>query len=186
MSPQNPSSLDSVRYKALIYTHLNYQNYSTKEFFIDKCDLGLGTFANRDLEIGEVILTFAGPLIDFEETKTRGCWECMPIQIDENIYIDTVAPGVFVNHSCAPNAGIKRDRDLVALHRIQKGEEIRFDYSTTMEENSFRMKCECRHHACRGVIADFSTLRYEKRLEYIQHENVMSFIARKYRLLTLA
>lgn len=162
------------------HNHLSYQQFSNRIFVIDECDLGLGMFANRSLAKGEVILEFTGPSIDFKETKTRGQWECMPIQIAKDLYIDTLPPGVFVNHSCVPNAGIRRDRDLVALRSISKGEEIRFDYSTTMEENSFRMECKCCHPECRHIIADFSTLPKARRKAYLRDQVVMSFIAVNY------
>ncbi|HWH68562.1 MAG TPA: SET domain-containing protein, partial [Candidatus Sulfotelmatobacter sp.] len=119
------------------------ESYSNETFYIEECDVGLGVFANRDIRQGELILVFGGPLIDFAETKRRGRWECMPLQIGPNQYYDTRPPGIFVNHACNPNAGIRHDRDLMALRDIKKGEEIRFDYSTTMEEQSFTMNCLC-------------------------------------------
>ncbi|MGD0411472.1 MAG: SET domain-containing protein-lysine N-methyltransferase [Verrucomicrobiota bacterium] len=153
--------------------------YSNATFHIDECDVGLGVFANRDIRPGEVILAFGGPVIDFAETKRRGPRECMPIQIGRNQYYDTQPPGVFVNHSCDPNAGIHQDRDLVALRRIRPGEEVRFDYSTTMEEQSFTMRCLCGSPQCRRVVADFSTLPTEAQERYVAERIVMSFILHK-------
>jgi hypothetical protein len=92
---------------------------------------------------GENILAIVGPIIDFAETKRRGPQECMAIQIGPDRYIDTQPPGVFVNHSCEPNAGIRQNQNLVALRKIRRGQEIRYDYSTTMEEDSFAMQCLC-------------------------------------------
>ena len=152
---------------------------SNATFHIDECDVGLGVFANRDIRPGEVILAFGGPVIDFAETKRRGPRECMPIQIGQNRYYDTQPPGVFVNHSCDPNAGIRNDRDLVALRQIRRGEEVRFDYSTTMEEQSFTMRCLCGSPKCRRVVADFSTLPPEAQARYVAERIVMSFIIQK-------
>ena len=73
--------------------------------YIAECELGRGVFARRALRKGDLILAFGGPLIDFAETRRRGPRECMAIQVGPDQYIDTLAPGVFVNHSCAPNAG---------------------------------------------------------------------------------
>ena len=100
----------------------------------------------------------------------------MAIQIGHDSYLDTQPPGVFVNHSCQPNAGIKDDKYLVALRSIGKGEEIRFDYSTTMEEQSFTMTCLCGAPQCRGVVKDFSTLPSHVRETYVEQGIVMSFI----------
>ena len=154
-------------------------HFCNATFRIDECDVGLGVFANRDIQPGEVILAFGGPVIDFEETKRRGPWECMPIQFGPNQYYDTQPPGVFVNHSCEPNAGIRHDRDLVALRPIRLGEEVRFDYSTTMQEQSFTMRCLCGAPRCRHVVADFSTLPPDVRQGYIAERAVMSFILQK-------
>ncbi len=155
------------------------EQYANETFLVGDCNVGLGVFANRDIQAGEVILAFEGPIIDFAETKRRGRWECMPLQVGLNRYFDTQAPGIFVNHSCAPNAGIQRDRDLVALRTIGKGEEIRFDYSTTMEEHSFTMDCRCGAPQCRHTIADFSTLPLSVQGDYLRQGVVMGFIARK-------
>ena len=152
--------------------------YSNETIFIDECAFGLGVFANRDIREGEVILTFGGPIIDFAETKRRGPWECMPLQIGQDQYFDTRPPGIFVNHCCEPNAGIRHDRDLVALRAIREGEQVFFDYSTTMEEQSFTMNCGCGTPRCRRVIADFSTLPREVQEEYLANGIVMGFIAR--------
>jgi hypothetical protein len=163
-----------------------FADFSNEIFRIGECDLGFGMFANKPIKKGEAILSFMGPLINFHETKKRGQWECMPIQIDYDIYIDTVPPGIFVNHSCSPNAGIKDDKTLVALQAIREGEEIRFDYSTTMEESSFTMECRCAHDHCRNIIADFSTLPERTRSSYLDRKIVMGFIAKNYLISTNA
>jgi hypothetical protein len=138
-------------------------------------------FARRAIRRGEILLAFGGARIDFAETKRRGAAECMAIQVGPNEYIDTLAPGVFVNHSCAPNTGIRNDRDLVALRDIQPGEEIRYDYSTTMDEKSFTMRCRCGAPGCRQVVTDFSELPVAVQEYYVRRGLVMSFIVRRLR-----
>jgi len=150
--------------------------HATDRIHIRACDLGLGVFANRDLRPGEVILTIEGPVIDFAETKRRGPWECMAIQIGPDQYLDTQPPGVLVNHSCDPNAGIRKNRYLAALRKIRAGEEIRYDYSTTMEEHSFTMQCRCGAPNCREWVRDFSTLPRPIRERYLAQGIVMDFI----------
>jgi uncharacterized protein len=152
------------------------EHYSSEAFYIEECDVGLGVFARRIIRSGEIILAFGGQIIDFAETKRRGPWECMPLQIGPNRYFDTRPPGIFVNHSCSPNAGIHNDRDLVALRDIQASEEIRFDYSTTMEEHSFTMRCLCGAPGCRHIIADFSSLPAMVQERYLKLGIVMNFI----------
>ena len=176
------SHSDLVETPSMPPGYLAYANFSNEIIRIGKCDLGHGVFANKDIAKDETILTFQGPYINFLQTKTKGAWECMPLQIDDDLYIDTLPIGVFVNHSCSPNSGIKRDRDLVALHPISKGEEIRFDYSTTMQEESFTMECRCGAENCRHVVDDFRTLPRTKQLAYLRFGIVMSFIAKQFSL----
>jgi hypothetical protein len=149
--------------------------------YVAECELGRGVFARRTIRKGDIILAFGGPLIDFAETRRRGPRECMAIQVGPNQYIDTLPPGVFANHSCAPNAGIQNDRDLAALRDIQSGEEIRYDYSTTMDEKCFTMHCQCGAPGCRRVVTDFSELPVEVQEFYLSRGLVMSFIARRLR-----
>jgi hypothetical protein len=147
--------------------------------YIAECNLGRGVFAKRAVRKGEIILAFGGALIDFAETKRRGPCECMAIQVGPDLYIDTQPPGVFAHHSCAPNAGIRNDRDLVALRDIPKGEEIRYDYSTTMDEKSFTMACRCGAPECRQVVTDFTELPAGIQQYYLSRGLVMGFIARR-------
>lgn len=149
--------------------------------YIAKCELGRGVFAKRDIRRGEVILVFEGALIDFAETKRRGPRECMAIQVGPDRYIDTQPPGVFANHSCAPNAGIRNDRELVALLDISQDEEIRYDYATTMDEHSFTMQCRCGVPGCRRVVTDFSELPTDVQQYYLSRGLVMSFIVKRLR-----
>lgn len=151
-------------------------SYSTEKFYIAPCDVGLGVFARRNLAAGEIILVIEGPVIDFAETKRRGPRECMAIQIGPDRYLDTQPPGVLVNHSCQPNAGIRRNQHLVALQPIPKAQEIRYDYSTTMEEHSFTMPCLCGAPECRKWVRDFSTLPRRVRESYLAQAIVMDFI----------
>ena len=149
--------------------------------YVAECELGRGVFARRAIRRGELILVFEGRMIDFAETLRRGPRECMAIQIGPNQYIDTQAPGVFANHSCAPNAGIRNDRELVALRTIRPEEEIRYDYSTTMDEKSFTMLCRCGAPSCRQIVTDFSELPADVQEFYVSRKLVMSFIIRRLR-----
>jgi hypothetical protein len=150
--------------------------YSTELIYVARCRFGLGIFARQKIAPGQRILTIEGPLIDFAETTRRGPRECMAIQIGPDLYFDTQPPGVWVNHSCEPNAGIRFDSQLTALRPIQAEEEICYDYSTTMEEASFTMSCRCGEPRCRGIVQDFSTLPPALRARYLSQGVVMSFI----------
>lgn len=76
-----------------------------------------------------------------------------------------------VNHSCEPNLGLFPMRNavgeargtghdlgglyLVARKNIAVGEELSFDYSTSMVDEPWDMDCACGETTCRGKIANF-------------------------------
>jgi hypothetical protein len=145
------------------------------------CDgsLGVGLHACRPFHPGEPILEFTGPIVTFQQVIAMGEEQAYVVQIGPDRYIDTEPPGRFTNHSCAPNAGVVTDSVLVAVKPIMAGEEIRFDYSTTMSENYWTLACRCGEANCRGVIRDFHLLPATFQEHYIRSGLVQEFIVRE-------
>ena len=79
----------------------------------------------------------------------------LQVGIDRYLYLDE--PGRLVNHSCSPNAAVVSDITLVAIRLIVAGEEIRFDYSTTIGDG-WTMACRCGSPECRGLVVAFQLL----------------------------
>lgn len=102
------------------------------------------------------------------------------LQIGQELYIDPEDPGRRLNHSCAPNAGIMRDFDVVAIRDIKKSDEITIDYSTTMDEDIWVMECQCGGDNCRRTIKDFKCLPRDLQKKYLSLGVVQNFIANKY------
>ena len=150
-----------------------------KKVYVSKNKFGKGVFAKKGILKGENILKFHGSLINFREATAKGDKKGNPLQIKENVYFDTEPPGVFVNHSCNPNAGIKDDIKLIALKEIKKDEEVYYDYSTTMDEDDWEMECGCQATNCRKVIRDFKFLPTDLRKKYLELEIVQEFISKK-------
>lgn len=148
--------------------------------YVAECALGLGLFAGRDFTVGGEILQFTGPIISLAEAISMEEREANPLQIAEDKYIDLEEPGVLLNHSCEPNTGIFRSHVLVALIDIKVGDELRYDYSTTMDENRWTMACLCGAKSCRGLVQDFRLLPSELQSNYLRRGVVQKFIARKY------
>jgi len=121
-----------------------------------------------------------GPIIDCEDAVAKGERECDGLQIDATHYIDLPDPLRLVNHSCDPNCGIVNGCDLVATRDIAEGEELAYDYSTTMDEDDWTMPCACGSARCRGVVRDFVSLPHEDRLRYLRQGVVMPFIAERF------
>jgi hypothetical protein len=137
---------------------------------------GRGLFASRPFSPGQPILVFTGPVLDHDEVLALGEDQAYALQIGPNEYLDTMPPGRYTNHSCDPNAGIMNDRVLTALRPIEVGEEIRFDYSTTMSEDHWTMECRCGEPFCRRVILDFHHLPPIAQNRYLQLGVVQRFI----------
>lgn len=152
----------------------------SKKFYIKACDFGKGLFANVDIKKGEEILLFTGALIDFDQAVAMGDKQGNALQIGYDLYLDTEEPARFVNHSCEPNAGIKNNVVLVAIKDITKGEEVYFDYSTTMDEDEWTMECGCGNKNCRKIIKDFKYLPVKEKRKYLKLNVVQHFIASQY------
>ena len=146
---------------------------------VKPCEFGLGLFATQSFQAGQTILIFNGAELSFEAMLARGEDEANALQIDNHLYLDIGAPGVYANHSCLPNAGIRQDRFLVALRPIAPGEEIRYDYSTTMWEEHWTMACRCGQMNCRRQVNDFPTLPPQLQRRYLSLAVVQSFIVRR-------
>ena len=141
-------------------------------------DVGLGIFATRPFRPGERILEFRGALIDFAGTVAKGDRECDALQIGPDLYLDLENPGRCTNHSCDPNSGVGENGvTLLAVRPIRAGEEIRFDYSTTMDDDHWTMDCFCGSPMCRGRVLDFRWLPTPRKLEYLAMGIVPSFLA---------
>jgi len=143
---------------------------------VDQCDCGRGAFAARAFGPGDVILRFEGPVITLAQALAKGEDHVNPLQIAENTYIDLVPPGVFVNHSCAPNATVSQEVLLIAIRPISVGEEVRYDYSTTMLDGTVTMACLCGSPLCRGIVGDFSELPTPLQAEYLSLGYVQRYI----------
>jgi hypothetical protein len=115
---------------------------------------GRGVFAGETIPAGTQIATFTGPFLRYAETSAA----TYALQIGPDLYIGG-SGGVddLFNHSCDPNAGVKIEgtsAELRAIRDIAPGEEIAFDYSTTLDEGDFTMECRCGSPACRGIVGD--------------------------------
>lgn len=145
---------------------------------IAPCPLGYGLFAMRSFRPGDLILRLFGPRFGREDPIHFTQNGANLLQTGQRSYILLDPPGVFANHSCEPNAGVMANRRLVAIRPIAVGQEIRYDYSTTMDEDFWTMACHCGASTCRGVVTDFRLLPPETKERYLALGVVQRFIAR--------
>jgi uncharacterized protein len=115
---------------------------------------GRGVFTDEPIVRGAHILDYTGPFLRYEQTTP----ETYALQIAPDLYIgESGSFDDFVNHNCDPNSGLLIDGTqvrLMAIRDIEAGDEIFFDYSTTMDEDDFEMHCRCGSPVCRGLVRD--------------------------------
>jgi hypothetical protein len=138
--------------------------------------------ATRDLQKGRVLCHFTGIFITYEETKKRGSEESFALQVGEDLYCFLDSPFRYFNHSCDPNCGLTPDLELILLRDVKEGEELNYDYSTTMLERDWQMKCRCGKPNCRKIIQDFDLLPKALQLHYLRLNIVQDFIVKSLKL----
>lgn len=150
-------------------------------FEVGKNHYGYGIFASRDFKINDVIVQFRGPIISAHRVPKKLVGEKdRYVQIGEDKFMGpSETTDDYINHSCDPNSGL-RFTDfgiiLVAIKRIHKGEEIVWDYSTTMHNNAWEMNCLCRGKHCRKIIKEFKYLPLSLKKHYTELNIVPDYI----------
>jgi len=124
---------------------------------------GLGLYAARDLEKGQMIIEYIGEVIrsnltDIREKRyedqNRGIYM---FRLDDERVVDaTMTGGVarYINHSCDPNCVTETvelaDTHIIifAARRIDRGEELSYDYKFDLEDDN-KIPCMCGAKNCR-------------------------------------
>lgn len=152
---------------------------------------GKGVFAKKPIKKGERICFMKGELISLREMLRRVDNNeeegSDPLGVDDNKYIDMEELPRSINHSCSPNGFIRGKNELVALRNIKKGEEIFYDYSTTMNDEKiprseqWKMKCKCKSNNCRGIVDQFKRLPKKRQQFYLKNKFAPDFILKLYK-----
>jgi hypothetical protein len=157
----------------------------TGKFKLVEGPLGKGVTALKSFPKGAMLMPFVGPRFRASDVvgDKQGIGDRL-MQIDRDLYVGP-SGGLddFVNHSCTPNAGLRFFDDtiqLVALRDIQPGEELSWDYSTTLSDTEFYLNCACGTQACRGVVGDFRFLEPELQERYRQLDIVAPYLRDSY------
>jgi hypothetical protein len=139
---------------------------------------GKGLFAIHDIEPGAVLYKVSGneKEMNLYETTLLNEKESHAIQIDFDRYLLCEPPFLYSNHSCNPNCAINEKLEMFALKKIKAGEELFWDYSTSMLERHWTMKCSCGEKNCRKIIKDFDLLPKYLQRKYLEMNIVLPFI----------
>jgi hypothetical protein len=143
---------------------------------IGRSKFGKGLFAATKISAGTVLCKIAGNEMDFAKTVSLKDKESHALQIDIDRYILCEPPFLFSNHSCNPNCGINTKMEMITLKDIQRGEELLWDYSTSMLERHWTLECSCGEKQCRKIIMDFDRLPNEIQAHYLQENLVLPYI----------
>lgn len=123
---------------------------------------GKGVFSNKDFKKDETIFVFKGKKVGWRKSTNNS------IQIGHNQWIVPTqkSNGNFLNHSCSPSCGIKYSIKIVAIKHIKKGKEITIDYSITVGEKFWKMKCNCNQKNCRKIIKSYKEIPKKLKEKY--------------------
>lgn len=143
---------------------------------------GLGLLAAQPFRPNQTIIKIAGRVVDADILWDKGgTFADNCIRYGPETYLDPGdGPCRFVNHSCDPNAGIRKANNqlfLFAATSIRAGEEIVFDYSTTIgDDDIWTMRCDCGRTPCRRTIKRFGSLPLDLRRRYLRQGLVPKYI----------
>jgi hypothetical protein len=118
---------------------------------------GRGVFAQEAIVRGRRILEFQGRILATSELTD----DLLAMQVgpDEWLCSDGSLLDDCVNHACDPNAGFLDGAPILyALRDIAAGEEIGWDYSTSIGEPGWTLECRCGSPLCRGVVRSWPEL----------------------------
>jgi len=117
---------------------------------------GLGVFARRTFATGETILVREERAVTPEQPLDVANGEleqhCDRLDGGRQVYLG--APGRYINHSCEPNAFLRRQDGLtyvVALKPIRPHEEVVRHYGVNRREGE-ALACNCGAETCLGTL----------------------------------
>jgi hypothetical protein len=114
-------------------------------------------FALEAMAAGRRILALGGRLLPTAALTD----DLLALQVETDLWLcsDGSLLDDCINHSCEPNAGfLHGDPVLYALRDIAAGEEICWDYSTSISEAGWSLECCCGAAGCRGVARSWGEL----------------------------
>jgi hypothetical protein len=131
---------------------------------------GRGSVAVEPIAAGEVVAAFGGRCVTGDQFALLPAQQQVrSIQIDEDLFLAGAVepePADFVNHSCEPNCAMKGSTVVVALHAIEVGEAITYDYATSDGSGYDEFECLCGSASCRGKVTGHDWMLPELQLRY--------------------
>ena len=104
----------------------------------------------------EVVVVFGGEVVPAGELDALSpAQRLLTLQVEEGLYLVSGhdGPADWVNHSCDPNCGLRGQIALVAMRRLEPGEEVTFDYAMSDGTPYDQFQCRCGAPSCRGAVS---------------------------------
>ena len=173
-----------LAYPEFIKTMIHKSSGVDKFEIRDTLKYGKGVYATNLIHKGEVIREFTGKSLD-EKTTDKMIEDGLlnndnPLQVgrDEYYILDEIS--IAFNHSCDPNALMSGKSTLIAIDDIMPGQEITYDYSTTVPSYNHTFttmtNCLCGKSRCRKILGNVMTIPREIIEEYIRKGGVQDFV----------
>lgn len=124
---------------------------------LDCKDKGQGIFATKEFHSGDIVMVGTIEEDNISENHSHAS------QMGEFRHALHGGEITKVNHSCNPNCGISLNKvgahDFIAMHTIEIGDEVTFDYAMrNYIIEYFPYKCCCGASDCRGSITGWKDL----------------------------
>ncbi len=120
-------------------------------------DKGRGLFASEPIAVGTLLLEMRGQVYTVADLPEDG----LAMQIGDDLWLHSAGDLLddCGNHSCEPNAGfVTGEPVLYALRDIAAGEEVGWDYSTSIAHVDWSLTCRCGAKSCREIVLPWSRL----------------------------
>jgi len=125
-------------------------------------DMGRGVFAVAPIVRGTCLLKCEGWLA--AGAALAEDWLAMQVGPDLWLCSAGACLDECINHSCEPNAGfVTGEPMLFALCDIAAGEQIFWDYSTSIAEAGWTLECRCGSASCRRIVRSWWELSVAER-----------------------
>jgi hypothetical protein len=143
----------------LLVVHNGEPNRSSQTFsaaglrVVEHARLGRHVVTDRVIEEREVVAIWRG--YEITEATARSLERPLRdqlLQIGFETFLandDDLCVVDFINHSCEPNCGFLDATTLAAMHRIEPGASITFDYAMSDSNSFISFDCECGSSRCR-------------------------------------
>lgn len=141
---------------------------------IGTAEKGRGVISSVFIPMGSLVSPANGAIIPNELILPHHM--CLQTNHNEWLCSEGCFTDDYFNHSCNPNIGFLHGTlHYYALRDIPSGEELCWDYSTSISEKGWTMNCRCGQPDCRKIIrsyfeleTDFQNRLFSISLDYIR------------------